>query len=286
MKIVRFALHESGDALEASPGVDGWLRQRHQRAVRLLIELHEDQVPELEESSRFGAFDEGILREFLATDLGPLTRGARRDPEILRQVGEVDEDLAARTAGTSVGHLPEIVVRTETVNSGIGQTSDLTPQRASLVVLLVYGHANELGRQLQLFGDELPGKADRIALEIVAKREIAEHLEEGVVPRGVADLLEIVVLAAGPDTLLHRGRASSAGRLLLAEKYFLELHHAGVGEHQRRVVARQHRRARVDDMPVLFEVLGEFASDFGGGHARKYTRALWRASTRVSACGR
>src|SRR5205814_9330716 len=164
------------------------------RAVRIMIELHAAQDAELEQSSRFGAFDEGILRECLATDLGPLTRCARRDLEILRQVGEVDEDLAARTAGTSVGHLPEIVVRTETVNSGVRQTSDLTPQRASLVVLLVHGHANELGRQLQLFGDELPGKADRIALEIVAKRKIAEHLEESVVTCGVADLLAAAVL--------------------------------------------------------------------------------------------
>jgi hypothetical protein len=36
---------------------------------------------------------------------------------------------------------------------------------------------------------------DRLVLEIVAEREIAEHLEEGVVPGGVADIVEIVMLA-------------------------------------------------------------------------------------------
>jgi hypothetical protein len=55
---------------------------------------------------------------------------------------------------------------------------------------------------LQLTGDELPREADRVALEVVAEREVAEHFEERVVARGVPDLLEIVVLAAGPHTLL------------------------------------------------------------------------------------
>ena len=40
---------------------------------------------------------------------------------------------------------------------------------------------------------------DRLFLEIIAEREIAEHLEEGVVPRGIADIVEIVVLAARAD---------------------------------------------------------------------------------------
>ena len=94
-----------------------------------------------------------------------------------------------------------------------------------------------LGRQLQLFGDEFPGEANGVALEVITKREIAEHLEEGVMPRGVADLLEVVVLAARSHALLHRRRPPAAGRLLLAEEDFFELHHARVGEHQRRVVS-------------------------------------------------
>ena len=43
---------------------------------------------------------------------------------------------------------------------------------------------------------------DRLLLEIIAEREIAEHFEEGVVARGVADIVEVVVLAAGADALL------------------------------------------------------------------------------------
>ena len=48
-----------------------------------------------------------------------------------------------------------------------------------------------------------------------------------------ADLVEVVVLAAGPDALLHGGRPA-ARRRLLAHEVGLERHHAGDGEQQRR----------------------------------------------------
>ena len=47
---------------------------------------------------------------------------------------------------------------------------------------------------------------DRLILEIVAEREIPQHFEEGVVARGVADIVEVVVLAAGADAFLAAGR--------------------------------------------------------------------------------
>ena len=91
---------------------------------------------------------------------------------------------------------------------------------------------------------ELPGEADRVALEVVAEREVAEHLEEGVMPGGVAHLLEVVVLAAGAHALLRRGRAPLAVRRLLhAEEHLLELHHARVDEQQRGIVGGHERRS-------------------------------------------
>ena len=56
-------------------------------------------------------------------------------------------------------------------------------------------------------GDQVPGKLDRTLLEIVAEREIPEHLEEGEMAGGVADIVEIVVLAAGADAFLRRDGA-------------------------------------------------------------------------------
>ena len=48
---------------------------------------------------------------------------------------------------------------------------------------------------------------DGFALEVVAKAEVAEHLKEGVVAAGEADIFKVVVLAAGADAFLRGGGA-------------------------------------------------------------------------------
>ena len=102
----------------------------------------------------------------------------------------------------------------------------------------------------------------RVALEVVAEAEVAQHLEEGVVARGVADVLQVVVLAAGAHAFLRRGGAR-VGALVEAEEHVLELVHAGVGEQQRRVVVR-HQRAGGNDLVALGgEEVEELLADFG-----------------------
>ncbi len=64
-----------------------------------------------------------------------------------------------------------------------------------------------LGIELPLLGQQLPGQRNRVLLEVVAEREVAEHLEERVVAQRRADVVEVVVLAADPHALLRRGRA-------------------------------------------------------------------------------
>jgi hypothetical protein len=90
--------------------------------------------------------------------------------------------------------------------------------------------------------------------------EIPQHLEEGVVPRGVADIVEVVVLAAGAHAFLRR-RRTRVGALFLAGEHVLELHHAGVREHQRRVVARHQRAALDHGVAVAGEVVEEGGAD-------------------------
>ena len=70
---------------------------------------------------------------------------------------------------------------------------------------------------------------DGIALEVVAKTEVAEHLEEGVVTRGVTDIFEIIVLATGSHAAL-RGHGTGITTLLGPQKHILELNHPRVGE--------------------------------------------------------
>ena len=74
--------------------------------------------------------------------------------------------------------------------------------------------------------------------------------------RGIADVVEIAVLAAGAHALL-RGRRARIGPLLGAGEYVLELDHAGVGEQERRVVMGHKRRAGYDLMAMAAEILQE-----------------------------
>ena len=78
---------------------------------------------------------------------------------------------------------------------------------------------------------------DRLLLEVIAEAEISEHFEERVMPRRVADIVQIVVLAPGADAFLRRRRPVVRPPLLPGE-HVLELNHAAIGEQQRRVVAR------------------------------------------------
>jgi hypothetical protein len=110
------------------------------------------------------------------------------------------------------------------------------------------------GIDAKLLGDQVPGVVDRLLLEIVAKGKIAQHLKEGVVARGVADIVQIIVLAAGAHAFLRGGSTRRIARFSRPGEHVLELHHAGIGEHQRRVVARHERRGRQDGMAMLFEV--------------------------------
>ena len=171
------------------------------------------------------------------------------------------EDLRARPARAGVAHLPEIVRGRDADDLALGQAGDLPPEIERLVVLGEDGDEELVLGQAEFLGDQLPGELDRVVLEIVAEGEVAEHLEEGVVPGGVADIVEIVVLAAGADAFLRRYGAG-VGPLLDAGEDVLELHHAGIGEHQRRIVAR-HERARGHDLvPMLAEVVEKGRPDF------------------------
>ena len=271
VKVARGPLHHRRDPLEPGAGVDRRLGQRRQRAVGRPVELHEDEVPDLEEATRLRADDERVEREVGAVGLGPLAGGAGGKDPVARNVREIDEDLGARAARSRLPHLPEIVLLAEPVNARRGKPSDVLPQLARFLVGMVDGHSQKPRVEPQLLGHELPGEADRVVLEVVAEREVPEHLEERVMPVRVADLLEIVMLSAGADALLHRRRAAAEVGLFLSEKDLLELDHPGVREEQRRVVRRHERGARPDGVLVLLKVGEKSRADLGGLHASEYT---------------
>ncbi len=227
--IVVRALQHRRDALEPHAGVDRRLRQFDPLAAGKLLVLHEHQVPDLDEP--------------VAVGVGRAGRAAGN----VRAV--IVENLRARTARAGVAHLPEIVGAGDPDDLRIRQAGDLLPEAERLVVVDVDRDHQPVGRQAELLGHQVPGELDGAVLEVVAEREVAEHLEEGVMARGVADIVEVVVLAAGAHAFL-RGGGARIGTLLQAGEDVLELHHARIGEHQGRIVARHQRRRRQHLVPL------------------------------------
>src|SRR5262249_49796891 len=138
------------------------------------------------------------------------------------------------------------------------------PQTSRLVVVGEDGGPEPLGLESitrLLVGDELPGEANGFVFEVVAEGEVPEHLEEGVMAPGVADVVEIVVLAARADTLL-RARRPLVVSLLPSGEDVLELVHPGVGEEQRRVFGGNERGRGHTAVAPLFEIPKESLPNF------------------------
>ena len=76
---------------------------------------------------------------------------------------------------------------------------------------------------------QLPREADGFALEIVAEAEVPQHLEEGVMTGGVADILQVVMLAPGSYAAL-RGGGPRIRASIAAQESILELDHTGIGK--------------------------------------------------------
>ena len=224
----------------------------------MLLELHEDQVPELDE-----ALIAAVGRSAVGPELGSL----------------VPEDLRTGTAGPGVGHTP-VVVLVEPLDALGGHADLVAPDGLGLVVADVHGDPDALGVEAQARGDEVPGEGAGVRLEVVAEAEVAHHLEEGEVAAGAPHLVEVVVLAACTDALLD-GDGPVPGRPLLADEVGLEGHHPRHGEEQRRVVRDQAGRGLVM-VPVAGEEVNERLTDAACG-----CRLLWhgRASLPVGPSG-
>ncbi len=241
--IVVGALQHRGDALEPHAGVDRGTRQLDAGAPGKLLILHEHQIPDLDEA--------------VAVLVGAAGRAALK----LRPM--IVENLGARAARPQIAHRPEIVGAGDADDLRLRHAGDLAPQFRRLVVVGEHGDEQPLGVEGEILGEQLPSEQDRPLLEIIAEREIAEHLEEGVMAGGVADIVEIVMLAAGAHAFLRRGRAQRCG-LLLAGEHVLERHHASIGEHQSRVVTRHQRRRRHQLVVILGEEIEKGRADLVG----------------------
>ncbi len=254
--IVGDPLQDRRDPFQAHARVDRRPGQGRSRSRRILVVLHEDQVPDLDEPVPI------------------LPEASRRTAGDVLSV--VVEDFRARPARPRVAHAPEIVGRRDANDPPVVEPRDPAPQRSRFLVLVIDRHQQPRRIEPELARDQVPRQLDRQRLEIVAEREIAEHLEERVMPRRVSDIVEVVVLAARPHHLLRR-RRPRIWTALLAGEHVLELHHSGIGEQQRRIVARHQRRARHHCVAGTREIVDEPGSDVvAAGHESLYrTGGRW-----------
>jgi hypothetical protein len=137
------------------------------------------------------------------------------------------------------------------------------------------GRVQSVGRQLPFVDQQRPGKGNGLALEVVAKREIAEHLEERVVAERGADVVEIVVLPAHAHALLS-GRGPRVLAPFTPEEHVLELIHAGVREEERRILVRHERRAWNGSVAVPLEIAHKRGAKGLGSHRVYCTTRKWR----------
>jgi hypothetical protein len=214
-------LQDRRHPVQPHAGVDVAHRQRRQRAVGTEVVGHEDVVPELEEA--VGVVTGPIV---LAAELG----------------AAVEVELRAGAAGADRPALPEVVLAAEADDALVGDANAapdlnrlLVRAEPELLVAAEDGDPDPLRVHAEALGRELEPHRDRLLLEVVAEAPVAEHLEEGEVAGGVADLLDV----GRAEALLHVCEARRR-RLFSAEEVGLERLHAGGGQQHRGIVSRGH----------------------------------------------
>ena len=219
-------LQQHGKTLNAQTGIDVLLRQITQNLEVILTDalatlvLHEHKVPNLNVTvivSRRAAF---------------LTvRGAT-----------VVEDLRVGACGAGLTGGPVVFLHAHTLNTLSREAHLVVPNVESLIVTLINGDPQALRIQAETAlilrgGQQLVSKRNRLLLEVITKREVTSHLEEGTVTRSLTDLFNV----QGADALLHAGRAGER-RGLTAQEVGNERHHTGDGEHSAGLVRNQRCR--------------------------------------------
>ena len=231
------ALHDAGQTLETHAGIDVLVFERRVIVVAVVVELGEDEVPDLH------------VAVAVAADLaGGLAAAVLFSAVIV--------DLGAGAAGTGAV-LPEVVFLAETDHVVFRDTDVLRPDVPRLIVVFVDGAVEFVRRDLEDFREEFPGPVDGVMLEVVAEGEVAQHLEVGAVTGGVADVVDV-----GSTDALLTGRHTVAGRRDLSREELLHRGHTGVDEQQALVSVGHERIARQPQVLFAFKELKEAFPQF------------------------
>ena len=234
----RDILTHAGKALEAHAGIDVLLLELFIVAVAVVIELREDDVPDLN------------IAVAVAAD-----RTAGLAAAVLLAAVVVNFRARAARAGAM---LPEVIFFSEAEDAVLGNADHIAPDRERLVVsrrCLISGEDGRIepvGLESDPLGarQKFPCPGNGFLLKIVAEREVAQHFKIRAVTRGVADVFDV----ARADALLA-GRHAVARGLFLAREPRLHRRHAGVDEQNGFVVLRNERKARQTQMTLRLKEL-------------------------------
>ena len=190
-------LQDRGRSLHAHPGVHVLFRERRQLAVGMQLELHEHEVPELEEplATRAARTAVRLAAAVLLTPVvvhlgvGTARSGAADGPEVLA-LGR----KTMRSAGCPIFSQAWYATSSSPSPSSGSPAKTLTQKRS--------------GSTFRCSKTNSHAKLDRAFLEVLAEREVAEHLEERQMRAVEPDLVDV----RRPEALLD-GRQKRCGRV-------------------------------------------------------------------------
>ena len=159
-------LQNRGNPFKPHTRINGRLRQRCIDPVSRTIKLHEYEIPNLDKAVSTFIF------------------GAWRATKNIRTM--VIKYFTTRTTRPRVTHCPKIIFRPNPPETCFRYTDVVQPDARRIVIVFINCDPELFCWQPENLCEQLPRVLDRIALEIIAKTEIAQHLEEGMVPRGIA----------------------------------------------------------------------------------------------------
>ncbi len=110
-------LQHRSNALKPHAGINRWRGQRMELPLRIAVELHKHQIPDLDVAIQIIIFT------------------ARRATRYIRSM--VIKDLRAGSTGACVAHLPEIVLIESRESGGI-DTDFVHPNRGGLIITDVH----------------------------------------------------------------------------------------------------------------------------------------------------
>ncbi|KAF1073377.1 hypothetical protein MKHDV_03657 [Halodesulfovibrio sp. MK-HDV] len=212
----------------------------------ILIELHEYEVPDFEETVAI-TFSNATVR----------TTG--------HVFALIDMDFCTRTTRTGITHRPEIILFAETENFFFRHACFGHPDFFSFVIIAVDGDKKLICRKTKLYSKKFPCKADSIFFEVIAKAKVAEHFKKCVVACSTAYVFKVVVFAAYAQTLLGSG-GTYIRSFFLTEECFFKLNHTCVGEEQSGVVGRNEGRRRHNFMSLVLEEFEKLLPNFVCGN--------------------